>query len=698
VSGWLARVSVVVCVVMAGFVVPVGSVGAVVQPRVLLGDVGVYEGDAAAMNVSVPLTLSVPAVVTTTVFWSVTAGGAASGSDFVAKTGKTSFLVGQTQKSVAVRVYGDTAVEGDETVNVTVTNVVGASVGDGTGVVTLLDDDANGVSSTIEAALGRPTVWEGDSGTQKVVVPVTLSQRPSENVSVRFKTDCPARKGEWPAVSVKLVFLAGGGRIQNVGLKYAPNATPNANLGFPVTLSLVGGNASIATPRGTAVILDDEGGATAPTNTVRASERADGGDPSFATLHCNGGMAGSGRPAISGDGRYVAFSSDADNLVPSDTNNHADVFVKDTTTGAIERVNVASDGSQADGESQSVTISGDGRYVIFLSFADNLVPNDDNSWYDEFLYDRTTGSLARIGDIHDYHSGSSGSSISADGRYVTFQTNAFLADDTDPCIVITSTNGTATTQCKWGDVFLWDRDTDTVTVVTTSSTGQPSAGGVATISADGRHVAYITSDNSQVVPGDNNGTADVFVKDLDTGDIEMVSVNSAGDISQGWGVYPTPPSISADGQLVGFMAEVCNFGVACLPYGRNPVQIYLRDRTNGTTTLATGTPMSFSLSVRGFSASDNGRYVAFTTNESDINPGSTCPGTHIYEHDRTTGTTTAVDRFYIGAGCPNDSSEFEGSPPKISSDGKYVTYQSWASNLIPDDYDNALGVFVTHLT
>jgi Tol biopolymer transport system component len=101
--------------------------------------------------------------------------------------------------------------------------------------------------------------------------------------------------------------------------------------------------------------------------------------------------AGSYSPSLSADGRWVAFESEASNLVANDTNKVRDIFVYDRQTGATERVSLASNGIQSNGESNSPRISANGRWVAFVSWANNLVTADTNDWSDIFVYDRQIG-------------------------------------------------------------------------------------------------------------------------------------------------------------------------------------------------------------------------------------------------------------------------------------------------------------------
>src|SRR5207253_1611748 len=139
------------------------------------------------------------------------------------------------------------------------------------------------------------------------------------------------------------------------------------------------------------------------------------------------GQTFSSFPVLSADGRYVAFDFDASDLVPNDTNGASDVFVRDRTLGTTERVNLTSSGAQTSGGPARPSISGDGRFVSFFSFASNLTPNDTNNRTDVFVRDRATGSTARasasaLGGQGDFDSDQN--VLSADGRYVSFRTDA----------------------------------------------------------------------------------------------------------------------------------------------------------------------------------------------------------------------------------------------------------------------------------
>ena len=216
------------------------------------------------------------------------------------------------------------------------------------------------------------------------------------------------------------------------------------------------------------------------------------------------GDADSALPAISADGRFVAFESVADDLVPGDVNQFIDVFVRDLQNGTTERVSVATGGAEAWDASYMPAISADGRYVSFSSWADNLVPGDVNFSDDIFVRDRLSGttelvSIATSG-AQEHGICDLSSSISADGRYV-----AFVSSASD--LVPGDTNGVS-------DTFLRDRQRGTTERVSVASDGTQGNGNCdgSSVSADGRYVAF-ASRASQLVPGDTNAHEDVFVRD-----------------------------------------------------------------------------------------------------------------------------------------------------------------------------------------
>jgi Tol biopolymer transport system component len=468
----------------------------------------------------------------------------------------------------------------------------------------------------------------------------------------------------------------------------------------------------------------------------------------------SGGVQGNGdsaSPAISADGRYVAFESKATNLVTGDTNAHADVFVRDRVTGATERVSVDSSGAQGNGDSgyfhvfsgsqvdvYSLSISGDGRIVAFESGATNLVPGDTNTLADIFAHDRQTGITKRLDlGFGQANSQCNQASISADGRYVAFRSGAsnldpnnmnggddiFLFDRTlhEITLVTRNTSGVSPNGSSLNpvvssdgryvayesgasdivpgdtnnvnDIFVFDRVSSTTALVSVGMSGPANAKStIPSISADGRYVAF-QSDATNLVAGDTNAQPDIFVRDLQAGTTERVSLSSSG--AQGDGFNNTP-SISADGRYVAFASAATNFAAGDT---NGNADIFVRDRQTGVTeVVSVATGGSQPLSGLRPAISANGRCVAFVSFASNLVPGDTNNFLDVFVRDRVSATTERVSVATNGAQGDNTST----LPPAISGDGRFVAFLSYATNLVPFDTNGFPDAFVhdrlTHTT
>jgi Tol biopolymer transport system component len=263
------------------------------------------------------------------------------------------------------------------------------------------------------------------------------------------------------------------------------------------------------------------------------------------SVRANGTEAdgGSYRAAISADGRFVAFESDATNLVSNDTNGTTDIFVKDRVIGKVERVSVDSNGNQANtdygGGSFDPSISGDGRFVAFSSRATNLVAGDTNGSYDVFVHDRATGVTERVS-VDSSGAQASGTSwhpmISGDGNVVAFESFArdLVAGDTNEA----------------GDVFVHDRTTGGTERVSVGASGAEADQECfdAAVNGDGSVVSF-TSAAAGLVPVDSHGSADVFVRDRGAGLTTLVSIDCAWDSGSD---ASGKSALSADGSVVAF--------------------------------------------------------------------------------------------------------------------------------------------------
>jgi cold shock CspA family protein len=276
-------------------------------------------------------------------------------------------------------------------------------------------------------------------------------------------------------------------------------------------------------------------------------------------------------PAISGNGQFVVFSSEADNLVAGDSNVESDIFVYDRVTGVTERVSIDSAGVEANAKSYFGAISGDGAVVTFQSFASNLVAGDSNNLYDVFVHDRSTGMTARVS-VDSAGSQANGDgytpTISADGNVVAFTSWAtnLVASDSNGC----------------GDVFLHDRATGTTERVSVDSSGNEGnlTSDSASISADGRVVVF-ESRATNLDGSDPYGFEDIFVHDRSSGTTYRASVDSTGALGNSDSF--NPPSISADGSAVAFESNAANL-VAYDTNGASDIFVHTRCMVDATWT------------------------------------------------------------------------------------------------------------------
>ena len=402
------------------------------------------------------------------------------------------------------------------------------------------------------------------------------------------------------------------------------------------------------------------------------------------------GNDASGISAISGDGRYVAFGSAATNLIPGG-NLPFGIFVHDRLTGTTEIVIVSSSGREGQGLSSSPDISGDGRFVAFDSDAENLVRGDRNAITDVFRHDRETGETVLVSVTSDEQQGDSSShapAISADGRFIVFHANSPLvpedtnentdvylrdvqagtthlvsvaldggAGDNSSFIQDISSDGnyvafvSSATNLVAGDlndfeagVYVRDLAAGTTELVSVGSDGtRASVGffGTPSISADGRYVAFSTA--TSLVPEDTRAfSVDVYLRDRLAGTTELISVNS--DEVPGDG-RSEGPSVSADGRFVAFQSDSANFASPDAPAGFFPDEdIFVRDRQLGITYRVSESSAGEEGNARslGTSISADGLVTAFSSDASNLVPDDTNFVTDIFVHDERPAADLAV--------------------------------------------------------
>jgi Tol biopolymer transport system component len=377
-------------------------------------------------------------------------------------------------------------------------------------------------------------------------------------------------------------------------------------------------------------------------------------------------------PAISADGRFVAFESLAESLVPGDTNECTDVFVHDRELSTTVRVSVDSNGEQGAGDSRAPSISADGRFVAFESLALNLDSSARVAGI--FVHDRSTGETELVSVDSAGRPASRPSvrpSISADGRYVAFETAS-------PNLVANDTNGLS-------DVFVRDRETcNTIRAsVNWRRVSARGSSGWPAISGDGRFVAFV-SDAETLVYGDTNRVDDVFVYDREMRRTTRISVGWDGREAKG----PSfKPSISHDGRFVAFASDADNL----VRFDRGQRDVFVRDRRIGETRMVSVDSLGEhgNLQSGGASISADGRWIAFHSSATNLVADDSNRVDDVFLYDSEMYSTSRVSRSTAGE--PADSFSYG---PSVSSDGSCVAFTSRAKNLAGGDTNGAWDVFV----
>jgi Tol biopolymer transport system component len=428
-------------------------------------------------------------------------------------------------------------------------------------------------------------------------------------------------------------------------------------------------------------------------------------------------------PSTSSDGRHVAFESFATNLVAGGGDAFQDIYVHDRQIGITTRVSVDSFGVEGNNASTSPSISSNGRHVAFESFATNLVAAGGDAFQDIYVHDRDfdgNGTYDEAGGVstvrvsvdsvgNEQIGESLFPSISGDGRYVAFQSNADLVVDDILGFL---------------DIYVHDRDFDgngtydEAGGIITVRVSEDSAGNEATaassspsISADGRYVAFESV--ADLVVDDTLGFLDIYVHDRDfdgngtydeAGGIITVRVSVHSDGTEG-NEASGAPSISADGRYVAFESLSTNL---VAPATNGNVHIFVRDLLAGTTTLVSvdSTGAEGDNNSNFPSISDDGRYVAFESLSTNLVVGDTLGFSDVFVHDRdadgngTYDELGAISTTRVSVDLDGVEGNGNSNAPSMSADGKSVTFQSDADNLVAGDMPFPFGfpdIFVDDL-
>jgi Tol biopolymer transport system component len=348
------------------------------------------------------------------------------------------------------------------------------------------------------------------------------------------------------------------------------------------------------------------------------------------------GNDGSGSPYLSANGRIVAFDSEATNLVANDANGYQDIFVRNRRNGTTRRVNVGMLGADANGSSYATGISADGRFVVYGSLASNLVLGDTNGFRDIFVYDRRARTTERVSISSTGTQGNENcflGSISASGRFVVFDSDAssFVSGDTN----------------NHADVFLRDRLKDRTRRISLGRGGTEANGDSfdATIADGGRYVVFL-SDASNLTRGDDNGHRDAFVWDRKTGETRRVSVSSKG--AGGNADAGFLPSISPDGRFVAFESSASN---VVRGDKNGYADIFVRDREKKTTRRVSVTSIGLEADGESSDPriSADGRLVVFSSDATNLVGKDTNGVEDIFVRDRNAHRTRRVNISSTGA-------------------------------------------------
>jgi Tol biopolymer transport system component len=401
--------------------------------------------------------------------------------------------------------------------------------------------------------------------------------------------------------------------------------------------------------------------------------------------------------AISANGRYIAFSSDADNIVPGATNHWSDVFVRDFVLGTNLLVSVGTNGTLGNAASFAPSISGDARYVAFTSGSSNLVAGDTNIYLDVFVRDLQAGTTTLVSVSTNGSSGNGDSYsplMSGNDRFVVFRSKAsnlgppFLTDGTENLILHDLQAGTNIALTSYGDscvaitpdgrfiafdggisgpssmmLYIWDTQAMAL-AYTNRTTGIMNVA----VSPDGKFLAYATGTQISMVNRASNTTG--LVASATYGFHSSLKVSS----NDQWLVYTT--------------------GAAVLPQDTNGVSdVYLYDLQAHTNSLVSQSYIHAGFAANGPSDSPDisvdGRFITYRSTASDLVPGAGNGAPQVFLFDRNSGTTTLLSASRFGSQFADNRSLM----PAFSADGGTLVFQSWASDLVPQDFNFDSDIF-----
>lgn len=397
--------------------------------------------------------------------------------------------------------------------------------------------------------------------------------------------------------------------------------------------------------------------------TVANTDQAKGSNGDWGdACYCKNANSLSGSPSVSSDGRFVAFRSSATNLVPGSSSEFAQIYVRDRLTKKTEWISKNEMGKGANGLTDNPLISADGRYVAFLSVANNLIPTATDSKKYLYIWDRLLGKMEYKLMPYSWTK----LVMSPDARYFGF-------------------NGVVTPK----EQYVWDRITNKVSIYADEHVSDDEK---YTISPDG---AYWVGPWKKYLPGLNKWVTDIVAYHFPTGKLEFISVPATGTISdgnsyissQGGAVSARGNAISGDGRYIVFVSAAHNLLPTNVP---GEINIFIRDRLLGKTEWVNVTADGQGVGKLPYSPtiSSDARYVSFVAYVT--NPATPDQSEeHVYVKDRQTGALGLAS--VSSQGEKGNDHSYSGN---ISANGQYVVFTSDASNLVPGDSNGTPDVFI----
>jgi len=401
------------------------------------------------------------------------------------------------------------------------------------------------------------------------------------------------------------------------------------------------------------------------------------------SLTGSGGNGDSTAASVSTNGQFMVFQSDATNIVSGDTNAATDVFLNDVVNAQLYTISIATNGITGNGASTDPVMTPDGRYVAFISTANNLVPNDTNNIPDVFVRDVINGTTvcASVGALTNATIGTTMSSpaITPDGRYVAFFSTAKgLAAG-----VTSASQGEIYVRDLVNNKTIW-ASTNAAALATRSASFAPIPAHPV-ISDDGRYVAFKSGATN--IPA---GTPDFdFILQFDSvaNTTTLVSTNGLSPVAFHDDAYG--PEMTPDGRYVAFVTHetIPIFGTL------TNIGVRVWDRTTGSNVLASitmGGQFPSNTISESPAMSPDGRFVVFRSTATNLVNGTTSNLFHIYLRDLQSGTTVLADANTNGV-ATTDSYD---AIPKLSADGRFVVFDSPDGKLVALDNNYAEDVFV----